>query len=344
VTKKRATLLLKLTLVGGFLYFLSLKGFFSVKATSQALLRWKLILPAAALLTLSSLIGVMRWWLLLQSQGIRLTFFRALQFSFTGYFFNIALPGAVSGDLIKAYYVGKEFTGKRAGAFSSILFDRICGVSGLFMISLGGMTFTYWFPLGEVFPAGMKMALLVAGAGIFCFYFYLFQVRESWDPLLKGLKKVSQRLSWAGAILRVYEGIRVYGTRRRDVVIALGLSLAIFLLVVEAFELFAGALEIREIPMLAFFILVPLGLLFTAVPILPAGVGTGHAAFSFLFIALGSPRGADVFNLMVLFQVFQGLIGSLFYLALKARVPVAPELQDELMNHELTSPLSKESP
>ena len=36
----------------------------------------------------------------------------------------------------------------------------------------------------------------------------------------------------------------------------------------------------------------------------PAGVGTGHAAFAYLFNLWGSQRGADIFTLAVLRQCF----------------------------------------
>ena len=66
------------------------------------------------------------------------------------------------------------------------------------------------------------------------------------------------------------------------------------------------------------FICFPLGLLVTAVPVAPAGVGTGHAAFSYLFQLFGSLRGADIFSLYVLNQFLIGAVGGMVYLKAKS--------------------------
>jgi len=64
--------------------------------------------------------------------------------------------------------------------------------------------------------------------------------------------------------------------------------------------------------------LVPLGLLVTAVPIAPAGIGTGHAAFGWLFLRLGSKAGANVFNLFILVQLALASVGGFFYLGFRS--------------------------
>ena len=62
---------------------------------------------------------------------------------------------------------------------------------------------------------------------------------------------------------------------------------------------------------------VPIGLLVTAVPIAPAGVGTSHAAFGWLFLHLGSKAGANVFSLFVLVQLAVAGAGGLIYLGFR---------------------------
>jgi uncharacterized membrane protein YbhN (UPF0104 family) len=58
-------------------------------------------------------------------------------------------------------------------------------------------------------------------------------------------------------------------------------------------------------------------LLATAIPVLPGGVGTGHAAFSFFFDLLGSKAGADIFSYYVITQLIIGAVGGLVYLRFK---------------------------
>src|SRR5690242_11994461 len=96
--KKRVTLFIKLSFVFGLLYFLAQKGFISVQATQNALKQWQKIVPAVGFMFFAAFLGVIRWQWLLQAQNIHLSLMRTFQLTFIGNFFNIALPGAVSGD------------------------------------------------------------------------------------------------------------------------------------------------------------------------------------------------------------------------------------------------------
>jgi uncharacterized membrane protein YbhN (UPF0104 family) len=83
----------------------------------------------------------------------------------------------------------------------------------------------------------------------------------------------------------------------------------------------AYALGETQLTLLPVYVVVPIGLLITAIPVLPAGVGTGHAAFLYLFGLLGSQRGADIFSLYALGQILTGAIGGLIYLRFRATEP-----------------------
>jgi hypothetical protein len=264
---------------------------------------------------------MIRWHLLLMAQGISLPFVRVMQLTLVGYFFNLALPGAVSGDFVKAFYIGREVEGRRAHSFSSILFDRLCGVSALVLVSCGGLIAGYGSPLGSRLFFALEWLLLISGAGVIAFFAYLFMVREERDPLLKVFRRLEKRGKAFGSVVRIYEGIHTYGGKFGSVGISFALSIMIHVLVVLSYLSCARALG-EDIALVGLFIVVPLGLLVTAVPVLPAGVGTGHAAFGYFLLLLGSERGADLFSLFVLFQLLQGAVGGLVYLKFRTRVPV----------------------
>jgi hypothetical protein len=63
-----------------------------------------------------------------------------------------------------------------------------------------------------------------------------------------------------------------------------------------------------------YFLLVPMGLLTTAIPIAPAGLGVGHVAFAALFSLAGSEHGAEIFTMYVTIQIVINLTGVFFYL------------------------------
>ena len=314
-------ILLKIAFVGALLTFLIQKGFISVEATRRAFSQTDHIVPAIAAMIAGTFLGVFRWQWLLQAQGIRLRLSRTLQLSLIGNFFNIALPGAVSGDFVKAFYVGNEVQGQRARAFGSILFDRLAGLSALVLVAATALLLDLGALLGTPLIRALQFFILTSAIVVILSYSYLFLVREHHDPFLRLLRGLERKFAKVGSVTRIYESVRHYHSHRIAVLKVLAISILIHLLVGFACLNFLAALGDAGIEKLPLFVVVPMGLLVTAVPVAPAGVGTGHAAFSYLFHFLGSQRGADVFSLYVLIQLALGGIGGLVYLRFKAHSP-----------------------
>jgi uncharacterized protein (TIRG00374 family) len=321
--KQRLSLLLKLTFVVILLYFMAKKGFLSAEETLKALRQWNLILPAFGFLILTLLLASWRWHLLLGAAGLNLGYRRTLEFNLVGLFFNIALPGSVTGDVVKAYYCSREAQGSRAPVLSTIIFDRVCGVSGLILIGVGALLVQMsGFATGAKLPVAVRAPILGLGAGVITFFVYLFLVRENWDPALQLLQNLQKRHPKVGSLTRLYEGIKSYGKFKATTLSALALSIMIQLLVAWACIQFTWAMGDTDIPTLSLAVVIPLGLLVMVIPVLPGGMGTGHAAFLALFHLLGSNRGADVFNLFLLNSLLQGAVGGLFYLRFRSKAPV----------------------
>ncbi len=318
---------LKVGFVALVFWWLARKNLISIDAFMAGLKNWPQILLGSAALACATGIAALRWGILLRAQEINIPTRRLFQLHFVGNFFNVALPGAVSGDFVKAFYIAKEYPGGRAKAFGSILFDRILGLSALVIVSLAALLFEIRNFIGSPMLSGVKVFVLLAGIAVFVFYSYLFLVRENHDPVLRVLLALERKQARIGSVVRIYLGIRVYHSERGLVLRTLLLACTIHVLAGFACLCFAQALGESQIPVNGLFVVAPLGLLVTAIPILPGGVGTGHAAFSFFFDLLGSKRGADIFNYYVLIQLFFGALGGLVYLRFKA---AAPEIAREL--------------
>ncbi len=312
---------IKFALVGLLFYFLAQKGFISLDETRKAFTRLEYIVPAFGVLLMTTVFSIVRWQWLLRAQGIHLPWARTIQLVFIGTFFNLALPGAVSGDFIKAFYIAKEVEGQGARAFGSILFDRVAGLSALVLVSAGALAMNFNAFVNTKLFAAIKFFILFAALGVIAFYSFLFLVREQRDPLLKFLKVLETKHKLGGSFKRIYEGLRHYHAWRGTVLRVVLISVLTHILVGFAFLNFAHAFGDMDIPNLAVYVVVPLGLLVTAIPIMPAGVGTGHLAFGSLFLLLGSQRGADVFSLFVLSNLAMGAIGGLVYLRFRTHEP-----------------------
>jgi len=138
--RKYISYLLRFAVAGTALY-LAFRGE-NLKQLTDVLLGLNLLVVAATLgiYILSQLIFVLRWYLLLRVQDIRIGFGPAVRLHFLGLFYNNCLPGAVGGDLIRAWYVTKH-TDKKLEAALSVFVDRIIGLTGLLIMAFG----CYWF-------------------------------------------------------------------------------------------------------------------------------------------------------------------------------------------------------
>ena len=313
--------LIKIALVFGLIYFLLQKGMISIHDTQKALSDWQDLGPAYATIFALFFVGCLRWHWLLEGQGIQMKWWRVVELSFVGGFFNIALPGAVSGDFVKAFYVGRDIPGQRARAFASILFDRVAGVSALVLVSAGAFLFGKAGAMDRLFKP-VEFTIILAAICVVCFYSYLFLVKEHHDPVLIACRKIEIKFPKASSITRIYEGLRQYHNHRWTVMKSLILSVGVHMTMAWVTLCFARALGVDSVPYLSFCVLVPLGLLVTAIPVLPAGVGTGHAAFAALFNLVGTQRGADIFTFLALGSIFMGALGGLVYLRFKSHEPV----------------------
>ncbi len=85
--------------------------------------------------TASQLIIAFRWWLLLRAQTIHLAAGATVRLHFLGLFYNNVMPGAVGGDLLKAWYVTKHTDKRLAGALS-VFVDRFIGSVGLVFMAV----------------------------------------------------------------------------------------------------------------------------------------------------------------------------------------------------------------
>ncbi len=320
--------LIKAVLVLGLLVFLSRKGFLSWEEVSHALAQWRLAWPAFGLILFTTLLGIIRWHRLLKFQKIQLPFSQVFHLSWIGNFFNIALPGAVSGDFVKAFYIGKAQPGSQAKALGSILLDRLCGLSALVLVSAGALAMDALYgqqrSSSALFQA-LRLVLMLAGVGIAVFYGCLFLLKESLDPILLCARSVDQKLRphprlhrVSGAILRTYLSIREFRAYPGVLLQTLAISVVIHLFVGWAFYLWALALGETSISPIEVNVVFPLGILVTAVPVMPAGIGTGHAAFLYLFKLMGSERGADLFSLYAIAQMGIGAMGGLIYLRFRS--------------------------
>src|SRR6202035_1444589 len=142
---------------------------------ARSLSHWPIMLAILGLGYAQVGITAWRWKLLLEAQEIWLPYGRAWGLTMVGMLFNVVIPGAVGGDLIKGYYITRAASGRKSHAATTILMDRVVGLIGLLFLgavmALANLNETLRSAatrsLGSMTVGGFVGALVILYAAVF---------------------------------------------------------------------------------------------------------------------------------------------------------------------------------
>ena len=260
-----------------------------------------------------------RWLVLLRAQGFASSMRETMPLTLIGMFFNFFMPGGVGGDVVKGYYLLQDHPDKKFAGAVSIFMDRMIG----FFIMIGTAFVAIFFSLGFVMQSREMQTIALGVAALFLGFFVFYFL---------SLSKLLQN-TWAGKLLftvipggkkihRLYEVLHSYRKSPRALVVTALVSVLNQMLMIVFVYVIGQALSI-DIPLRIYCFLVPLGSVVQALPLSPAGIGVGQAAFLFLFnLYLGreSVLGPTAMTAMQATNFFWGLTGAFFYLQRKKPV------------------------
>lgn len=246
----------------------------------------------------SELLAMWRWHLLLRVYGVPCSLGGVVRLGYTGLFFNLFVPGAISGDVIRAVYLGQA-AGRRSQVAFTVVLDRLFGLLSLPCVAVLGLCLqrNAW-PVAWIGGLGAIVLVLLAG-------------------LLHVLRKK------AGS-----DG-RGTGGRWRVLLMCLALSLVSQLVAVGAFGAVLRGCT-TEGPGLAVLLYVcPAAWLVGSLPVTPGGLGLTEGAYQYLLVGLPEGQGlaaALAYRMCVALTTLPGLV---FYLTHRRRVaqqtePAAP--------------------
>lgn len=104
----------------------------ALKATLQA--NWLLLLPAILLLAFSKLQSAWRLNIYFHNINLHLPTWQNIKLYWLGMFYNLFLPGAISGDAYKVILLNKKYKAPYKKTSAAVLLDRFSGLLALGMI------------------------------------------------------------------------------------------------------------------------------------------------------------------------------------------------------------------
>lgn len=315
-TKKLLSQTIKILFSAGIIYWLVSSGKLNFSALRALLAPGPAIL-ALSLVALNLFLASERWRVLIKTQHMKVKAWPVFKLSLIGIFFNFAMPGGVGGDVIKAYYFTRQNPGSKVVAITSVLMDRVLGLFSMILMALLVMIYDmdhithvpslmtlFWFILALFVAFSVALALVFS--------------QKLYDK--KILTRLFMRLPLSAKLIKLYESMHLYGKQGRHISWVVILSLFSQVCAICFLYLVGTMAGYTDIHAKTYFMVAPLGFMATAIPISPAGVGVGQAAFYFLFnIYTGTTTEVGPTTITA-FQVGTFLIslfGAFFYLRFK---------------------------
>ncbi len=277
------------------------------------------LLLAFVLQTSSMTAMLLRWYVLVRAQGLPFTIFAALRIGTLGFVCSAFLPGSVGGDLVRATAIAREHS-RRTIAVATVIMDRALSVWGLILVVAVVGSGCWFFELLDAAALGASHAIIVTASIIigvtsaawFAMGFCSVASSERWADRLSRTPKVGESLS------QLWQAVWLY--RRRPGSVAWAIMLTIFSNSCDILAFFCYALTLWDgvstnpLPGLSeHFLLVPIGLVISGIPLFPGGAGIGEAGFGGLYELFGSAPANGVLA-SLLFRVSGWGIGIVGYL------------------------------
>lgn len=273
-------------------------------ASAFAQLKGGYWLAGLVLYLLTQGISTLRWQMLAGMLGLGGRWRDYLSHYFVGMFFNLVLPTSVGGDVVRAWYLGRQQgpvppTGRPTAAFLSVLADRVNGFAVLILVACVAALCC---------PTSLPrwISWTVAGMGAACI------LGLAMLPALPALQKV---LPAHPRLTRLLDGANLYLRDRRGMI-----GVSVLSLLVQAANIILAWL-IGEgmglpVPPLYYGILIPLVSILTLLPISLNGMGLREGGTVLLLAPLGIASAQAVTLSLLLFAVYTAasLLGGMVYL------------------------------
>ena len=297
------------------------------------------LLAAALVVSLMAMsLSFARWCLLVRCQGIEISMMEAFRLGSICFLLSFVSVGSVGGDLFKAVFLARRRPGKRVAAVASVLVDRGSGLYGLLLLVAAGLLLNP-SAVGSSGDSPMGIEQIKWATAILIGLGTLVLA-----VLILGGRSVDRLIAWGSELPLIGKIIATIGPPLRMFhhhPIAFGVSILMSLgvqgMLVISMYLVARGLYSSPPTLAEHFVIVPIGVLASALPITPAGIGVLEATINELYKVIPAVTTAASGTLVALvFQmvkVVMAIIGTAFYWSAGEEVRESIEMAEEEGSH-----------
>lgn len=310
---------LKLILAGGLLWWLINSGKLNWELLIEMRRYPHRLLLAFAFCFLNLYLGTWRFRFLLQVRTERpIGLMELFSLNWIGMFFSSVLPGSVTGDVVKVFYVQKlDANFSKSFLLFSCLLDRIMGLVGLILM-MGAFSMVNY---GDLIALSPKLIPLLSFNFFLLGSILLAIGLFFWFPQIPThvFENLAHRFENFSLFRRVSMLWKDMLAVRPQIGRAILISIVIQFLGAVIFYLLVSPQFETHLSLSMALSFIPLGFMAVALPISPAGLGVGHAAFQALFTFAGESNGANFFNMYFVVMLAFNLLGIIPWLSYRKK-------------------------
>jgi glycosyltransferase 2 family protein len=228
----------------------------------------------------------MRWQEILRAGGIEQKLSGLVGLVLVGQFFNNFLPSSMGGDVVRGYYSAGD-KGSVPAAYGALFAERLIGFAALAAVCAVAI-FSVAAAGGDFLPPAFVVTALVACAGVIVGSGVMFLTTGWSDLLLRLLRNRPKLIFLIAELAKAMQFMRQPNCRVWRVVY---LSVVVQIAAILFFLFAARAVGITT-PTVSFFVVVPLAVIASMVPISVNGLGLREGAFVGLLQVFGVAASA----------------------------------------------------
>ncbi len=269
---------------------------------------------------LTILLNVARWRLVLQVQGLSLSWGRATGITFVAQFFNAFLLGSTGGDVIKAFYAARETHHKKTEAVVTVFVDRLLGLwamllfAAVMMVPNAGLLRRH----RQLALPALLILLMLVGASVVLSVAFWSGLSKRFPRARHWLRKIPK-----GELLeRSLDSCRHFGKSKGFLARAIAISLLVNAICVLQMILLSNGMN-ATVSSGAWLVIVPMIFCISALPITPSGLGVRENLFVLMLavpeIGVSKTTALSLSLLAYAGSLFWSLAGGIVYLSLKKK-------------------------
>lgn len=257
------------------------------------------------------LVSVIKWQILLRSQGMKVSLGRLYALYLVGHFFNYFLPSNVGGDVVRGYELG-NYLRKGAQAMASVFMERYTG----FVMLVAFAVVSSLTNLRFLRETGLAPAVLIVVLALLVVLWLILDERPM--NLLNRLVRLPLAQAYLRKLNKFHASLNSYRNDRATLVAALGWSMAFMILAI--LNVYVTALAFHQpVSPVKISVIVPFILIVSMFPLTINGLGVNEWAYVLLFTWFGMPASLGLSTVLFIRakNVLFSLVGGVLYPKLK---------------------------